>query len=127
MLEKHLGKRFGLFDKEALNCTTITDLGGEEHWSIREIEAVWKIRHEIVHEGRLDLTRGNFETALFVCSWVEAFLGICAQRVFGLVVDSESTLRMYADLFEKPQRYTLFVLQTTAAFAGFLSTAKVKR
>jgi hypothetical protein len=76
MLEKHLGQRFGLFEKESLTCTTLRESGEKEAWGISDIEGIWKTRHEIVHEGRLDLNQTDFERALFACSWLETFLSV---------------------------------------------------
>jgi hypothetical protein len=127
MFEKHLGQRFGLFDKESLTCTTVKDSSEKESWGISEIEANWKTRHEIVHEGRLDLNQSDFERALFGCSWLETFLSVRAQAVYGLTVDSDSKLKMYAALFDKVQPYVLFNLQICWAASGFLSKLKVKK
>ena len=127
MLEKHLGQRFSLFENESLICTTLRESGEKETWGISEIEAIWNTRHEIVHEGRLDLNQSDFERALFVCSWLETFLSVRAQAVYGLTVDSDSTLKIYAALFEKAQPYALFNLQVGWALSGFLKQVKVKK
>jgi hypothetical protein len=127
MLEKHLGQRFGLFEKESLTCTTLEESGEKAIWGISEIEAVWKTRHEIVHEGRFDLNKNDFERALFACSWLETFLSVRPQAVYGLTVDSDSTLKMYAALFDKAQPYALFSLQVGWALSGFLKQVKVKK
>jgi hypothetical protein len=121
MFEKHLGQRFDLFDKESLTCTTLKESAEEETWSISDIEAVWKTRHAIVHEGRLDLNQSDFERALFMCSWLETFLSVRAQAVYRVVVDSDSKLKMHATLFDKVQPYVLFSLQVGWAASGFLS------
>ena len=127
MLEKHLGQRFNLFDKESLRCTTLRESGEKETWSIADIERVWKTRHEIVHEGRVDLNQNDFERAFFACSWLETFLSVRAQAMYGLAVDSDSTLRIYSALFDKAQPYALFTLQVGSALAGFLKQVKVKK
>jgi hypothetical protein len=126
-LEKHLGQRFNLFDKESLACTTLRESGEKETWGISDIEGIWKTRHEIVHEGRFELNRNDFERALFACSWLETFLSGRAQAVYGLTVDSDSTLRIYAALFDKAQPYALFSLQIGWALSGFLKQVKVKK
>lgn len=113
MLEKHLGPRFGLFDKESLTCTTLRESGEKDTWGISDIEAIWKTRHQIVHKGRSDLNKNDLERALFICSWLETFLSARAQAVYGLTVDSDSTLNMYAALFNETQPYALFNLQTS--------------
>ena len=127
IFEKHLGQRFGLFDKESLACTTLKESGEKEIWGISDIEAIWKIRHEVVHEGRLDLNQDDFERALFACSWLETFLGVRAQAVYNVVIDSNSTLKIYAELFDKAQPYVLFTLQVCWALSGFLGKLNVKK
>jgi len=127
MLEKHLGQRFNLFDKESLRCTTLRESGEKETWSIADIERVWKARHEIVHEGRVDLNQNDFERAFLACSWLETFLSVRAQAMYGLAVDSDSTLRIYSALFDKAQPYALFTLQVGTALAGFLKQVKLKK
>lgn len=127
MLEKHLGQKFCLFEKELLTWTTLKESGENETWTISEIERIWKTRHEIVHEGRVNLNQNDFERALFACSWLETFLSVRAQTVYDLTVDSDSTLKMYAALFAKSQPYALFTLQVGLALAGFLKQVKVKK
>jgi hypothetical protein len=127
MLEKHLGQRFDLFENESLTCTTLTESSEKETWGISDIEGIWKTRHEIVHDGRFDLHRDDFERALFACSWLETFLSVRAQAVYGLTVDSDSTLQIFAALFDKAQPYALFNLQISWALSGFLKQLKVKK
>jgi hypothetical protein len=127
MLGKHLGQRFGLFDHESLTCTTLKESGEEETLGISDIEGIWKTRHEIVHEGMFDLNRNDFERALFTCSWLETFLSVRAQAVYGLAVDSDPKLKAYAALFDKAQPYALFKLQVGWAVSAFLNQVKVKK
>lgn len=127
MFERHLGQRFRLFDKESLTCTTVKESGEKETWGISEIEAIWKTRHEIVHEGRLDLKQSDFERALFACSWLETFLSVRAQAIYGLTIDSDSTLKIYAAIFDKTPPYALFNLQIGWALSGFLTKLKTKK
>lgn len=127
MLEKHLGQRFGLFEKESFTCTTLGESGERETWSVLDIEGIWKTRHEIVHEGRFNLNQNDFERAIFACSWLETFLSVRAQDVYGLPVDSDSTLKVYAGLFAKAQPYALFSLQMCWALSGFLTKLEVKK
>jgi hypothetical protein len=127
MLEKHLGERFGLFNKNMLTFTTLKESGEKETWTINEIETIWKTRHAIVHDGRIDLDKNDFERALFACSWLETFLSVRAHAVYGLTVDSDSTLKIYAALFDKAQPYALFNLQIGWALSGFLKQVKVKQ
>lgn len=127
MLEKHLGQRFSLFEKESLTCTSLKESGEKETWGIPDIERIWQTRHEIVHEGRLDLNRNDFERALFACSWLETFLSVRAQAVYGLTVHEDATLKIYAALFEKAKPYALFSLQIGWAVSGFLKQVKVKK
>lgn len=121
MFEKHLGQRFGLFNQESLTCTTLNESGQEETWGISEIEAIWNTRHQIVHEGRLDVNRRDFERSVFYCSWIETFLSFRAQEVYGLAVDSASMLEMYSSLYDKVQPYVLFTLQVGWGLSGFLN------
>jgi hypothetical protein len=127
MLEKHLGERFNLFKRESLACATIKESGEQETWGISEIEAVWNTRHEVVHEGRLDLNQDDFERALFCCTWIETFLSIRAQEVYDLAVDSPPKLKMYASLYNKVQPYVLFTLQVGWMASAFLSKLTVKK
>jgi hypothetical protein len=127
MLEKHLAQRFGLFDKKSLACTTLKESGEKETWGISEIEAIWKARHKIVHEGRLDVNQSEFEHALFGCCWLETFLTVRAQGVYCLTVDSDLKLKIHATLFEEVQPYVLFHLQILWAVSGILSNLKVTR
>jgi hypothetical protein len=121
MFEKHFGQRFNLFKKESLTCTTLNESGQQETWGISEIEAIWDRRHEIVHEGRLDVNRSDFERSLFCCSWIETFLSRRAQEVYGLGVDSAAALKVHSSLYDKVQPFVLFNLQVSWGLSGFLS------
>jgi hypothetical protein len=127
MIEKHLGQRFRLFEKESLTCATLLDSGEKETWSVLDIETIWETRHEIVHEGRLNLSRKDFERALFGCSWLETFLSFRTQAVYAVDVDSDMALKVRAALFDKVQPYVLFTLQVSWAIFGFLNRLKLER
>jgi hypothetical protein len=62
-----------------------------------------------------------------MCSWLETFLSVRAQAVYRVVVDSDSTLKMHAALFDKVQPYVLFSLQVNWAASGFLSELSRKK
>jgi hypothetical protein len=121
MFEKHLGQRFNLFKKDSFMCATLNESEQQETWGISEVEAIWDTRHEIVHEGRLDVNKSVFERSLFCCSWIETFLAIRAQEVYGLALDSATTLKLYSSLYDKVQPYVLFNLQVSWGLSGFLS------
>lgn len=120
MMEKHLGTRFRLFEKGSLTCTTVEDSGETRAWGIDDIERTWKTRHEVVHEGRIDLSEIEFERALFVCSWLEIFLSVRAQAVYGVAVDSDTKLRLLNSLFDTGQRYVSFNIRLCLALSGIL-------
>jgi hypothetical protein len=127
ILEKHLGQRFNLFKKESLTCTTMEESGEQKTWGIIKIEAIWNARHQIVHEGRLDLSRSEFEQALFGCSWIETFLSVQARTMYGLSIDSASKLYMHAAFYDKVQPYVLFCLQVGWAFSGVLREMTIRK
>jgi len=127
MLEKHLGERFKLFEKQSLTCTTLKETGEKEIWDISDIERVWRTRHEIVHEGRVDLQRNDFEHALFACTWVQTFLTVQAQAVYGLSVDGEASFNAVAGLFREEKQFVLFALYVGWVVSGSLGKLTVKR
>ena len=128
MLEKHLGDKFELFEKQSLKCATMKEEGGnKETWDIAKLITIWETRHEIVHEGRLDITRQDFDSAAFGCAWLESFLSRRAQDVFGLAVESDRNLKLISGLFEKPTPNVLGLLLTQWATIRLLDNVRVKR
>jgi hypothetical protein len=126
-LEKHLGQRFNLFKKESLTCATLEESGEQKAWGIVEIEAIWNARHQIVHDGKLDVNRSEFEQALFGCSWIETFLSVQARDKYNLSIDSTSKLDVNAAFYDKPQPYVLYCLQVGWALSGVLSKMTIRK
>lgn len=99
MFERHLGQRFKLFRKEDLIFRRKNPSGEKEDWGIVEIEAVWKTRHRIVHEGQLEVDKGTFEYAFAGSLWIETFLSVKAREQYGLSIDSPEVLDISARMF----------------------------
>lgn len=125
MLDKHLAKRFQLFEVNSLICTTVNESGQQEHWTILDIDEIWRIRHAVVHDGRLDLSRATFERGLFVCCWLEAFLTRKAVEKYGWQVRSAYP-DQYVEFFEKAGPYGMFSLQVCLATSDFLKNLTAK-
>lgn len=127
MLEKHLGRRLGLFDPKTLKYETLSEASGKEKWDISQLEKIWQTRHQIVHEGRLDITELDFERAIVGCAWLESFLARRAQVVYGLTIESERHLQLVAGLFENSGEFLLDILLIQWATVGLLGGVVVNR
>jgi hypothetical protein len=127
ILEKHLGQRFTLFEKESLTCTTLEESGEEKAWGIAEIETIWNTRHQVVHEGKLNVNRSEFEQALFGCAWIETFLSLRARDTYGIIIDSTSKLDTLAPYYDKAQPHVLFSLQIGWGISGLFRQMKIRK
>jgi hypothetical protein len=70
-------------------------------WGIAEIEAVWKTRHKIVHEGELPVAEEYFNSVFLCFAWMMNFLSFRARKNFGLQVDYDFMLNAAAAGYKK--------------------------
>jgi hypothetical protein len=87
---KHLGNRIGLFEEKELVWKN-----ARRKWGLSEIEAAWKARHEIVHEGRLPCTKEYFQQVLGGFLWLVAFLSFRARKEYAISVDDDLQLNIF--------------------------------
>lgn len=107
MFVTHVGNRLGLFIETEF-CWTVEDTKASlakrgidsklvtprvRRWGLSELEQVFGLRHEIVHEGKLPISEPSaVEDAELGIRWVEAFLTLRAIERYSLTVDSQPLL-----------------------------------
>ena len=90
-----LSGKLNLFHEAELHAE-----GFREPWTLKEIEQAWAMRHAVVHDGDLPVTKEYFQTVNAGLIWLQVFLSLCARREYNLKIDDATYLDTFAEMFK---------------------------